>query len=153
MRLVGVYVWVGTGTVWQRCREVCVSYRSISVWIKYFKMLSVSMMVDRKRSPKPWKILPRLPSAWLDDSRSDVCFDCGSVFGLMLRKHHCRSCGRLFCRFCLKKGLIPFSYSSFVARYSKDLGMDVSSLFDAYVCRMENRRFDDGLGVFAGHMV
>lgn len=120
MRLVGVYVWVGTGTVWQRCRGVCVSYRSISVWIKYFKMLSVSMMVDRKRSPKPWKILPRLPSSWLDDSRSDACFDCGSVFGLMLRKHHCRSCGRLFCRFCLKKGLIPFSYSSFVARYSKD---------------------------------
>ena len=70
-------------------------------------MLSVSMMVDRKGSPKPLTILPRMPSVWLDDDSQSECFGCGGVFGMIRRKHHCRSCGRLFCGLCLTSGLIP----------------------------------------------
>ena len=82
-------------------------------------MLSVSMMVDRKGSPKPLTILPRMPSVWLDDDSQSECFGCGGVFGMIRRKHHCRSCGRLFCGLCLTSGLIPQSFRMFVARYSE----------------------------------
>jgi len=81
-------------------------------------MLSVSMLVDRKGSPKPLHILPRMPCVWLDDDSQISCFSCSCVFNILRRKHHCRSCGRLFCRFCVKYGMIPISFKTFVARYS-----------------------------------
>ena len=83
-------------------------------------MLSVSMMVDRKGSPKPLHILPRMPCVWLDDDSQVSCFGCSGVFNVLRRKHHCRSCGRLFCRFCVKCGMIPTSFKTFVARYSSE---------------------------------
>ena len=36
----------------------------------------------------------------VDDRIVTHCFKCGATFGLFLRKHHCRSCGRIFCHNC-----------------------------------------------------
>ncbi|XP_013390207.1 FYVE and coiled-coil domain-containing protein 1 isoform X2 [Lingula anatina] len=37
---------------------------------------------------------------WMDDSTVAHCLGCKSQFSLMLRKHHCRLCGRIFCWKC-----------------------------------------------------
>jgi hypothetical protein len=44
---------------------------------------------------------------WMDDRETDVCLDCGSMFGYINRKHHCRCCLRIFCSSCLVSMVIP----------------------------------------------
>jgi len=35
---------------------------------------------------------------WMPDERVSQCFKCNKGFDLFKRRHHCRSCGRIFCR-------------------------------------------------------
>eukprot|EP01113_Clastostelium_recurvatum_P034539 TRINITY_DN4699_c0_g1_i2.p1 TRINITY_DN4699_c0_g1~~TRINITY_DN4699_c0_g1_i2.p1 ORF type:complete len:556 (+),score=119.84 TRINITY_DN4699_c0_g1_i2:96-1670(+) len=43
---------------------------------------------------------PAAPSRWLTDDATDRCMACSTRFSFMLRRHHCRGCGRLFCGSC-----------------------------------------------------
>ncbi|KAI9254059.1 hypothetical protein BY458DRAFT_462342 [Sporodiniella umbellata] len=38
---------------------------------------------------------------WMPDEQCRECTDCKSPFNLFKRKHHCRTCGRIFCSKCL----------------------------------------------------
>ncbi|KAG1468060.1 hypothetical protein G6F56_004056 [Rhizopus delemar] len=38
---------------------------------------------------------------WMPDEQCRECTDCNSPFNLFKRKHHCRTCGRIFCSKCL----------------------------------------------------
>ena len=40
------------------------------------------------------------PPSWVPDSMAPLCMGCGSTFSLVRRRHHCRSCGRVFCAKC-----------------------------------------------------
>jgi len=40
------------------------------------------------------------PPAWIPDAMAPLCMGCGSSFSLVRRRHHCRSCGRVFCQRC-----------------------------------------------------
>lgn len=42
----------------------------------------------------------RLPIIWIPDERIHKCTFCGSDFSVINRKHHCRSCGKIFCGNC-----------------------------------------------------
>ena len=42
---------------------------------------------------------------WMPNESSTTCYDCGKSFGLLLRKHHCRVCGIIFCKFCSSRTL------------------------------------------------
>ena len=48
-------------------------------------------------------VQPRLPYIWIPDDKVNVCFACASEFSVVNRRHHCRSCGRLFCSNCCFK--------------------------------------------------
>lgn len=37
---------------------------------------------------------------WVEDNSIDKCFNCQNEFTFMVRKHHCRLCGRIFCYNC-----------------------------------------------------
>ncbi|KAF6034584.1 FYCO1 [Bugula neritina] len=37
---------------------------------------------------------------WLDSSKIDNCMGCRAAFSLLLRKHHCRLCGQVYCYQC-----------------------------------------------------
>ncbi|XP_046385028.1 uncharacterized protein LOC124155332 isoform X2 [Ischnura elegans] len=39
-------------------------------------------------------------SKWVNDSEIETCTACGVTFSLMIRRHHCRSCGKIFCGAC-----------------------------------------------------
>ena len=76
--------------------------------------MSMSMMVDRHSGRKEWTIRPSLPVTWIPDERVKRCFGCGASFSTFRRKHHCRSCGRVFCSACSAyRELIPSYYFSF----------------------------------------
>ncbi|XP_055347048.1 early endosome antigen 1-like [Paramacrobiotus metropolitanus] len=40
---------------------------------------------------------------WAQDEEVNECSACGKPFGLTQRKHHCRSCGEIFCQDCSAK--------------------------------------------------
>ena len=54
---------------------------------------SSSGRIDELKNIQPRKIL-----TWIVDSPE--CFKCHSQFTWYYRKHHCRSCGRVFCGLC-----------------------------------------------------
>lgn len=37
---------------------------------------------------------------WLGDTEANHCLDCKREFSWMVRRHHCRVCGRVFCYYC-----------------------------------------------------
>ena len=39
---------------------------------------------------------------WVPDDSTDKCLNCKKLFGMFLRKHHCRLCGYIFCYKCLQ---------------------------------------------------
>jgi len=43
--------------------------------------------------------LPPRPT-WISDQVVERCQKCKSQFHFFLRRHHCRNCGRIFCRSC-----------------------------------------------------
>eukprot|EP01128_Nolandella_sp_AFSM9_P006966 TRINITY_DN369_c1_g3_i1.p1 TRINITY_DN369_c1_g3~~TRINITY_DN369_c1_g3_i1.p1 ORF type:complete len:450 (-),score=65.87 TRINITY_DN369_c1_g3_i1:126-1475(-) len=51
---------------------------------------------------------------WEKDSSASACGICGTTFSLLTRRHHCRSCGRLFCGTCCstKKALPQYGYDT-----------------------------------------
>lgn len=40
---------------------------------------------------------------WVRSSTVTNCYKCNEKFGILLRKHHCRVCGYVFCRHCCPK--------------------------------------------------
>ena len=44
--------------------------------------------------------LGRVPPVWVPDSHSSTCQECHAKFTFIIRKHHCRACGRLLCSYC-----------------------------------------------------
>lgn len=44
---------------------------------------------------------------WMKDESASVCGDCKVQFGFLTRRHHCRSCGGIFCLNCLALQKVP----------------------------------------------
>ena len=62
-----------------------------------FDDLATSMIIDKnyvENVPKK-KIY-----SWVEDNLVTCCQECNSPFTIWLRRHHCRSCGRIFCYKC-----------------------------------------------------
>lgn len=60
----------------------------------------MSMRVDHHATFPGVTLQPRTPTTWIPDERVQRCFSCNVQFSLLRRKHHCRSCGRIFCASC-----------------------------------------------------
>ncbi|KAL3666947.1 hypothetical protein V7S43_007894 [Phytophthora oleae] len=58
-------------------------------------------------------VQPRRLSSWVQDDAVFACFKCHTVFSLLVRKHHCRACGRIFCSACSsQRVVIPGDYEA-----------------------------------------
>jgi phosphatidylinositol 3-kinase len=49
------------------------------------------------------KIIPKINDKWVDSKMIYNCQKCNNTFGFLLRKHHCRSCGGVYCYKCCDK--------------------------------------------------
>jgi len=59
--------------------------------------------VESATSEVSWEALDEgeaRPTLWVPDHAASACMGCRTEFWFGLRKHHCRSCGRLFCSEC-----------------------------------------------------
>ncbi|XP_065830918.1 myotubularin-related protein 4-like isoform X3 [Oscarella lobularis] len=51
----------------------------------------------------PWEAVDKdeaTPTRWVPDHAQTRCSGCHAYFWLAKRRHHCRSCGKLFCHYC-----------------------------------------------------
>ncbi len=53
---------------------------------------------------------------WAEDKAVKYCSACGFQFNVLIRRHHCRACGKLFCKHCCSDRwpLPKFDYNSAV---------------------------------------
>ncbi len=52
--------------------------------------------------------------SWVKDDNVHNCTECNSSFSLLLRKHHCRACGRIFCYQCTNYQIkLPREFETF----------------------------------------
>ena len=57
------------------------------------------------------KMYPKNMKQWVDSDQILNCQSCKTQFGIMIRKHHCRACGCVFCSSCCYKTIkIPDEY-------------------------------------------
>jgi hypothetical protein len=74
----------------------------------------MSMRVDRHSKFPGVTLQPRTPNTWIPDERVQRCFKCNLQFSMLRRKHHCRSCGRIFCASCTAyREKMPSYYRSY----------------------------------------
>ena len=64
--------------------------------------MSYSMVVDKQPiQSKPFqKIEPRHIYTWVKDEAVTQCYECKQPFSIVVGRHHCRLCGRIFCHTC-----------------------------------------------------
>ena len=63
------------------------------------QLLSHSIACHPPTVNKKKKISASGPT-WAEDKSADFCQSCGFQFNVLIRRHHCRHCGHLFCRYC-----------------------------------------------------
>lgn len=54
----------------------------------------------KKADDMEHEIKVKADDRWMDDSEASQCLNCNAEFSFLLRKHHCRVCGRIFCHNC-----------------------------------------------------
>ena len=92
--------WVGVGAL-DTCQGFTRREQMSSGW-EAFAVLhghSKEMTDDGEHEP----VLPcNQPSGWVRDSQAACCMNtkCGRRFGMLRRRHHCRSCGHVICEPC-----------------------------------------------------
>jgi hypothetical protein len=67
--------------------------------------LSCSMIIDSGIITSN-NLLPKKPDQWIKDDDVKRCYSCNIKFSMWIRKHHCRSCGRIFCDSCCNERII-----------------------------------------------
>lgn len=62
-----------------------------------------SVEEDVSRKVLPPAVRPR----WVPDAEEPACYCCQTPFSFLLRRHHCRGCGHIFCHPCTDWWLLP----------------------------------------------
>lgn len=83
--------------------------------------LSMSMRLDTRSTFPEFTLQARTPTTWIPDARVQRCFTCNVEFSMFRRKHHCRSCGRIFCAGCTAyREIMPSYYRSYAPSPSQN---------------------------------
>ena len=116
--------------------------------------ISVSMLIDndiknekntsdiRGYKPLPLKsslnISERKIYQWVPDNNVLQCNECPQEFGLLIRKHHCRNCGKIFCHKCSDYFIkIPSNIKTVPKEYNL---YDVKTYFEYFSIQVEEQR-------------
>ncbi|KAL3874093.1 hypothetical protein ACJMK2_037155 [Sinanodonta woodiana] len=74
---------------------------------------------------------------WVPDEKCEQCMQCGNKFELFKRRHHCRRCGRCFCKDCCDE-LLPLPRMCFVdpvrlCRYCANITRKENDFFETHL--------------------
>ncbi|OWR53816.1 hypothetical protein KGM_204158 [Danaus plexippus plexippus] len=118
--------------------SVLISQNAVDALLRYYAEKALDMRNPRNRSsspPKPWDdsllqsidsiniesaskpfVMPEhVPNKkqWVEDYSTDRCMMCKiSIFSMIIRRHHCRRCGRLVCHGCSRNRMQVPTYPS-----------------------------------------
>ncbi|OAF69037.1 hypothetical protein A3Q56_03244 [Intoshia linei] len=70
---------------------------------------------------KPKRKITQKKAEWVEDDLIDNCLYCDKKFTLVLRKHHCRKCGKVFCNDCSPYRFVSHNKSVRVCRACEPL--------------------------------
>uniref|UniRef100_A0A0N5AV60 FYVE-type domain-containing protein n=1 Tax=Syphacia muris TaxID=451379 RepID=A0A0N5AV60_9BILA len=76
--------------------------------------------IHEGRSKKFYAVKPD----WIADAEMTACMLCCAKFTFLLRRHHCRSCGRLLCSQCTSYRVLLLQMRTSVSKRLKDLRME-----------------------------
>ncbi|XP_041969101.1 zinc finger FYVE domain-containing protein 26 homolog [Aricia agestis] len=71
--------------------------------------------INIEAASKPFVMPEQVPTKeqWVDDSSVDRCMVCKiSIFSMIIRRHHCRRCGRIVCHACSRNRMQVPTYPS-----------------------------------------
>lgn len=74
---------------------------------------------------------------WMSDRSSKACYECEQLFTFFRRRHHCRSCGQIFCANCCAR--LPQSFGG------SKVDDSISRLRKQLVCHTCHRQLREGL--------
>jgi hypothetical protein len=75
----------------------CVSVLALIIFFMFLKMEITNVFYFLFKQLELEKLLGR---KWTEDSDVISCTLCRKEFSLIVRKHHCRNCGQIFCNEC-----------------------------------------------------
>ncbi|CAF0759395.1 unnamed protein product [Brachionus calyciflorus] len=73
---------------------------NVEIKKRIVKLIKEKAELWQKADNLEYENLLKTNSMWLDDSNVSSCMNCNSQFGLLLRKHHCRICLKIYCYYC-----------------------------------------------------
>lgn len=82
-----------------RCQEFAASIRSEDGVAGFIEWFRPRFAIQKNRSGTSLN--------WIPDEQAAACTNCNLPFTFFLRRSHCRSCGRIFCKHCLRKVSLP----------------------------------------------
>jgi hypothetical protein len=97
---------------------------------------------DEKSTPQQSQHRERSRSMkhfWMSDRSAKTCYECENLFNFFRRKHHCRSCGQIFCSKCCSR--LPQSFGDTKEDES------ITRLRKQLVCHTCHRQLREGLEV------
>lgn len=74
---------------------------------------------------------------WMSDRSSKACYECEQLFTFFRRRHHCRSCGQIFCSQCCAR--LPQSFGG------TKVDESITRLRKQLVCHTCHRQLREGL--------
>ncbi len=76
--------------------------------------------------------------SWIDDRIITHCSGCKTQFNIWVRKHHCRSCGQVFCHYCSTQTIkIPSDYR---CQYQRENIFDLNVYYRKWIVQSEESR-------------
>ncbi|OHT09293.1 FYVE zinc finger family protein [Tritrichomonas foetus] len=88
-------------------KSFVLEFESLPKRKEWFRALKSAIDNARENHDGPLQEINFAP-IWMPDNETSVCMVCQTQFSLLLRKHHCRACGRVVCKNCLPyKIIIP----------------------------------------------
>jgi len=73
-------------------------------------------------------------NTWIRDEDAPKCYNCNTEFGWIIRRHHCRCCGKIFCHKCSNNNM----------KIPKELRVDDKGSKKYIIRRDENEKVCDG---------
>ncbi|XP_055384992.1 zinc finger FYVE domain-containing protein 26 homolog isoform X2 [Condylostylus longicornis] len=101
----------------------------------FYKNISIStdgISIDSLASAFKMPKAPPQKHEWIKDEDANVCQSCRyTVFTMLIRRHHCRRCGRVVCYSCSKHRIkIPEIYQDVLVRICIDCAKEIQVMED-----------------------
>ncbi|TDH73643.1 hypothetical protein CCR75_004256 [Bremia lactucae] len=93
---------------------------------------------EENKSPKLGRERSRsFKHFWMSDRSSKACYECERLFTFFRRRHHCRSCGQIFCANCCAR--LPQSFGG------NKVDESIERMRKQLVCHMCHKQLREGL--------